>query len=510
MSDLTDDLLSIVRSAGIVFAGTVLGRGFGFVGHILIANALLPTRFGTVGLAFTVVSMIGTVALVGIPKAVPRRMSESARDSQGVVASAYSVAVPLGATSATFVYLFPETVATAFGSPEVAGVLRPFSLYLLCYPVAMVAIAGLRGNEQSLRATVVRDIVSPALPVGLFLVVATLGYPYLGAVAYYVLIQSLIAVLGTVVLVRGFDDPFGDLRSRLTEVPDLVSFAWPLALSANLILLMNNLDILMLGYFGGPESVGYYKTVQPLGRLAMLPLTSFTFLYLPVVTRYYEVGEIDFLGDVFTATTKWVSLLAFPLVLTFALFPESVIRLFYRPEYLPAAAALGVYTVGIFSRVFVGPNGAMVKAIDKTRVDLISAAAGVLVNVVLNVLLIPEFGIVGAALATGVGFLVYNLTEVGVVYREIGVHPFSLNTVKPLLVTAAVALVVRQGLQSDAVGIVGLAVFGAGIGALELFALVGTRSIDRQDDILLLRLLDRVGVDPDVLPAPIRPERNEK
>lgn len=510
MSDVADELVSLVRGAGIMFAGTVVGRAFGFVGHVLLANALLPTRFGTVGLGMTIVSVLGAVVVFGTSSAVPRRMSEHNIDPRAVVLSAYVVAVPLGVTTASVVFVFPQKVATLFGSPDAASVLRLLSVYLVCFPAAQVAVGGLRGDEQSGRTTLVRDVIAPVVPVGVFVIADRVGYPFVGAVTYYVSIQALTALLGGALLVRRYGVPVGRLREMLSELPELVSFAWPLALSSNLLLLMNNLDVLMIGSIIGVQSVGFYKTVQPLGQLVLIPLTSFNFLYLPIVTRYYERGEIGLTRSLFTATTKWVSILTFPLVLTIVLFPEAIIRLFYRPEYLPAAAALSVYTLGVFARVFVGPNGTMVEVIGQTRIDLLSAVFGVVINAVLNALLIPRFGIVGAALATSTGFLAYNLTEVAYVYSATGIHPFSSSIMKPILVSGVVGLFVRQLLVSGSLGLVELAVFGGGIGIVQIFALFVTRSIDEEDRLLLIGVLDRLGVDFDSLPGFLRARLGER
>jgi len=406
--------------------------------------------------------------------------------------------------------VFPETVAGVFGSPQVSRLLVPFAIYLICYPIAMVSVSGLRGSEMSTETTIIRDVVAPAVAIGVFLLMAELGRPLLGAIAYYVSIQILISVPALYLLFRQIERPLEGMATAPGQMRDLLSFSWPLAISANLILVMNNFDILMIGFFLGSEQAGLYKVVQPLGKLVMLPLQSFTFLYLPIVTRYFEAGDTDFLREAFTATTKWISLLTFPIVLLLSLYSRSIIQVFYRPQYLPAAAALVVYAMGTFFRAFVGPNGAMIKAIDQTRVDLVSSVAGVLTNIVLNVVLIPRFGISGAALATGVGYLVYNLTEVGVVYYMIGVHPFSFATVKPLVVTGLVALAVRNSLVPDRVGLVVLPFLGVGLLTVELISVVATRALDRRDRLLLVHVLEQFDLDPNRLPAVLNVAENEK
>ncbi|WP_254279308.1 flippase [Haloarcula marina] len=493
MSDVASEMAEIIRSAGIVFIGKISGKGSKFIAQILIANALLPEEFGILGLAFTVVSIIGTIALMGIPKAVPRQMSAEDQDPQKVLTAGFFISIVLGTVASAAVFLFPTTVAGIFATPDIANLLRPFALYLLCFPLAQISISGLRGYKESKTATLAREIIGPIVPVFIFVAIDAAGYPLIGAVIYYIAIQFLVGIVATVFIIRHFKTPFRQSGVRFSDIKDLISFGWPLAISANLILLMTNLDVLMIGYFLGPEPVGHYKIAQPLGQLVLLPLTAFAFLYLPIVTQYYDAGQMDFLGEVFSATTKWISLCTFPVVLVLALFPESIILSFYRAEYLPGAAALAVYSVGMFSRVFVGPNGAMVEAIGRTRIDLISAILGVFANIILNVVLIPPYGIVGAAVATGIGFFVYNLSEVVAIYYLIGVHPFSFNTLKPMLLTTVLAIIIRRFVFVDRIEFFGLIVAGILISLIELIAIVLTRSISDQDMVLYNHVIRRLG-----------------
>jgi O-antigen/teichoic acid export membrane protein len=302
-------------------------------------------------------------------------------------------------------------------------------------------------------------------------------------------------VLGTGILLRRFGIPLKKLNDIINISKSLVSFGWPLALSSNIMLLMNNIDILMISSLTSVQSAGLYKVFRPIGRLVLLPLISFNFLYLPIVTKYYDRGEHEAAGQIFATTSKWISLITFPLAITIVLFSKSILQIAYVSEYLTAATAFSVYTLGVLTRVLVGPNREMVEAIGRTRVDLLSASVGLIANVSLNSILIPQFSIVGAAVATGLGFVVYNVVETGYVYYKTGVQPLSLDTLKPIVVTATVGGLVRQFILEGTVGLLELIVFGLAITLVELIALVGTRSIDDRDMFLLRRVADQMNVD---------------
>jgi O-antigen/teichoic acid export membrane protein len=264
--------------------------------------------------------------------------------------------------------------------------------------------------------------------------------------------------------------------------------------SVSLTVLLTRLDILMLGVYVESASVGYYRSIQPLRQISTFAAGSFGFLFLPLATRYYETDDFDGLGQLYRTSTKWIASLSLPFVLVFALFPGDVIRVFFGSQYLPASLALSILIGGLYFRALVGLDTDLLNAISRTRIELGCAVVGVVVNIVLNVLLIPRFGITGAAVATVSGFFIYNVCEVAMIYRAVGTHPFGINNVKPLVPTvlggAAIATVIDTQL-----GFVGLVAVGIVFSILHLGSLIGTRSLDENDAMLIENLEGKLGLD---------------
>jgi O-antigen/teichoic acid export membrane protein len=254
-------------------------------------------------------------------------------------------------------------------------------------------------------------------------------------------------------------------------------------------MLLSTLDVLMIGVFATSSEVGFYRAIQPLRQSTTFVLSAFSFAFLPLATRRFSDGQLDSLEQLFTTSTKWVVTATLPLVLLFVCYAESVVELLFGAAYAQAAPALAVLTAGLFFRALTGLDGDLIKAIDRPRVELWTAAVGVGVNVVVNLWAIPRFGIVGAAIGTAVGYGVYNALELIVIYRAVGVHPFSKATTGIVFITVLVALVVRL-VTGSGVGVVTLVVAGGAIGlsAVGSLLLVGDLSAA---EIQALRQLER-------------------
>jgi O-antigen/teichoic acid export membrane protein len=432
---------------------------------------------------------------LGIPKGVTRLISskDSEREQYDILRSGYLIAFGGAVVLTSVVYTFRTELASLMRNPDLTPLITAFLPLILLFPISRVSIAALRAQQKSLQMALTKNIVPRASAIIVFLGYASVQRPFDGAIAYWLVVPLASALLALAFLYHNLSA--AAFRARLPDVDvarELWSFSWPLAIGASLILLMSNLDVLMIGYFLQSNDVGFYRSVQPLRQITHFVLQSFVFLFLPLATTFYSRGEHDQLRRLYTTASKWVAVLTLPFVLVFSLFAGDVVRVFFGIEYLPGAPALSILTAGLFFNALVGPNGAMIQALNQSKLEMYAAIVGVVVNIVLNVVLIPQFGIVGAAVATVVGYVMFNIVEVSAIYWISGAHPFSLNTLKPLTLTTVVGVGIARVMSPLSLDL--LALIGIGILFLivQAIAVVATRSLEESDAFIYQQALDRI------------------
>jgi len=481
VSSLIESLDDLVRSAGVVFAGSIVGRVLALLGEALVVRALPPATYGAVVLAFTVAAAVATLAQLGVPDGVTRLMAAAdGEDAAGRVAVAGVLLTTLGGVAAAaVVWAGRVSVASAMGERRVAGLVVLFLPYLVLFPVSRVVVGILRSRKRTKLAVLARNLVARvgalvAFGLGLWLVVYWLAAPAL------LLVVAVVAAIA------------GGRRGALTGfVPEtatvrrLWQFSWPLALSSTVFLFLANMDVLLVGYFLESSSVGHYRAVQPLRQVTTFVAGSFTFLFLPIATEYVADDRFGDLDDLYKVSTKWIASATLPAVLVFTLFAPAVVLALFGAAYLPGAPALAVLTAGLYARALTGLNGDVVKAIDRPRIELFAATAAVVVNLALDLVLIPSYGIVGAAVGTAVGYLLYNLLEVAAVYWAGGSHPFDVDTVKPLVPTTGLAVALRVVLGAAGPSFIALVAVGAVLLAVQPLSVLMTRSLAPEDRVFL-------------------------
>ncbi|WP_175454500.1 flippase [Halopelagius longus] len=495
MSKTQGSLTKLLKSAGIVFVSTVVARGLALGAEVFIIRSLSPDVFGTIAVAYTVALVLGRLSLFGVPAGVTRFISdESSEEEQWtVVKHGLLIVAPLTVTASLVLIVFPASFGELMNSEGIKQYLTVFALFVVAFPISRVIIAVLRARGETLYAGLSKDLLSRAGGIVLFAGLASVGITEVGAVAYWVSLP-IISMVSSVYLLNRRLSVSGVLKSTIdwSSLRDLWSFSWPLAFSSSLLLFFSNMDVLMIEYFLASEAVGYYRSIQPLRQVTGFVLSSFTFLYLPLATQYFSNGDFDTLAEFYKVTTKWITALTLPLVLVFSVFAADIVKVFFGPAYLPVSEVLSVLVGGLFFNVLVGPNGATAKAIDRPRIELVSAAVGFVVNLGLNIILIPRYGIMGAAVATVAGFVTYNTMEITFIRRSIGCLPFSANQLKPLAPTVGAALLLKW-FFGGSVGFAGLIAIGMFLSAFHLVSMLVTRSIDENDIDLVRRLEENLG-----------------
>lgn len=183
----------------------------------------------------------------------------------------------------------------------------------------------------------------------------------------------------------------------------LLNNSWPLAFSAILVSIYMNIDQLMIESYLGPKPLGIYTTVVQLaGSWYFIPVAIVTSVFPAIMNarrddpQRYE-KRMQNMYDIMV----WISL---SLAIATTIFSPIAYRIFYKPEFWSGAHVLSVHVwAGIF--VFLGSaSGQFLIAEGYTKMSMWRTAAGAVINIVLNIFWIPEYGIMGAAFATLIAY----------------------------------------------------------------------------------------------------------
>lgn len=426
---------TIAKGAGIFFIGMILAKFFSYLFRILVARGLGAEAYGIVSLAMVVYSVGAVIALFGLPTAIERYVSFHRKKNElaqlkGIIVSSVQISLPVSIILALAVYLFSEKLAIIFGNGAMAPIFAIFGLIIPFYCIINIFAAVARAFENITYPVYVQNVIAQFLILVFSAVAIYLGYGVIG-VAYSYLLAFIFAATIMFVLVES--KIFSILNVKLKSVlakKKIILYSWPLVLAALFSLIIGWTDTVMLGIFKSEYVVGLYNTALPTAGLLLIVPSAIISLVLPVLSRLLAKNKHNEIKNTIKTTTKWVFYVNFPLALLMIFFPQQILRILFGQEFTIAFLPLSILAIGFFANSMTLPLMKVIDLFEKTKYHLLNNAIVVIVNIVLNYILIPKYGMVGAAIASAVSFLILALFVIFQAGRLQKTNYFSTNFLK--------------------------------------------------------------------------------
>lgn len=499
---LSDSLKKIGRGTGIAMVGMLVVLVFGFIIRLIVARYGSEADYGIYSLVLVVFSFATIFAGLGLYQGATRciayfRGTGEVAKVSGTIAVSLQLATAAGIIIAVAIFFSAEAIAVnIFHAPDLALALRIFAIAIPFSTLINVIVAIFRGFDRMEPQACFQYILFNVLFLFFVLAVALLALPFRAFFYAYLTAIVLTFIALAAYTTKKLRRPIisFDRRANISVRKELLLFSLPLLGTAMLSMTILWGDTLMLGYFKVPEVVGLYNAASPLARFIYLPMAVMLLIYTPVSTGLYSQNLMAELRRNYTILTKWVVSLTLPIFLVLCLFPEAVLNLFFGSSYIAAAPALRILLLGFIINNFFGPREGILIALGQSKFLLWSNSAVVALNVVLNIVLIPPLGMVGAAIASAVAFILASIIHTTKVYLLCGAQPFSRNLLKPVVVSVVLVFLFQLIVGGLTVTwwmlpllfILYYAIYGA--------AVVLTRSFDQEDIAVLLEMEKRSGI----------------
>ena len=240
------------------------------------------------------------------------------------------------------------------------------------------------------------------------------------------------------------------------------------------------IDTIMLSRMRGPAEVGIYTAAyNPLLALVFIPMMYSNAIF-PVLSQYF-VDKKEQLLPAYERSFKYMLILGLPISLGTIIFAKNIIHLFYGTGYEASILALQILAGFLFLRFLNIVSGTTLSAINQQKSRVFAQGLTALVNVVLNLLFIPKWGLIGAGIATLVTEVVFFFLYLYYIVRYGLKIRFIATSIRPVVAAVAMALVVMNFDHLWTGAIIGTAVYMA------LLLLLG--AFDAEDKRLLKKIV---------------------
>lgn len=436
-------LKKLLTGGGVLFFGLVAELGISFLAKAVIARFLGAVDYGAVSLGVTTLGLLSTLTLLGLHTGVSRYLPrfDDAADRRGILLSAATVSIPIATATGLGIAILATPISTVlFTDPTVAPIIRIFALAIPFAALMKLCVGVIRGLQKTVPRVVVQNITPPVTRFTAVMVAVVLGTGAIGVATAYAVAYVVAATVGVYYVITRSELFASVAPTHMRR--ELLSFSAPLIVSAAMAFILTDLDTFMLGYFSSTRDVGIYNVVYPIAQLLTIGLTSFSFLLMPIISELDSKKENERMLQMYQIVTKWIFMGTLPVFMVIAVFPEMTIVITFGREYVDGALALSLLSVAYFSHAIAGPNADVLTSLGHTRLIMWDNIVIGVINTILNIILIPNYGFLGAGTATAISYLALNAIYLIQLYQQTGIHPFSASLIRPGVVAVILTAVV--------------------------------------------------------------------
>lgn len=453
----------IVKGAGIFAIGAVVARLTGFLLRITIARGLGKSPYGLFSLGLSFLSLASVFSVLGLRSGVKRYVSmfrgkENWEGVKGTLISSLKISIPVALILAFVLFNTSSWVSTEiFHNRAFTPVLKVFSVSLPIAVFGHILASGLLGFRRMDYRIYSRTggYLSRLALAGIAIL---WGYGIV-VVSTSVILSAAVSSLIALYLLQKKLFPFiGSDRKDPFLGKELLSYSLPLMVAALLITLLGKIDTMMLGFLKNVAKVGLYNAALPTAIL--VPIGGLAGLFFPIISELYGRDEEEAIKILSNFTTKWFFLIALPLTVVLVFFSGPILMILFGREYVAASLSLKILALGFLVSYLFVTSRRLVEMVGKTKVILVANSTAAGTDIFLNYLLIPPFGIEGAAMATAISLSVGSLLAGVFTLKAVGFHPFSRNHLKVISACLGATLAFLLPLQ----------VFVSGFSAIQFFA----------------------------------------
>lgn len=445
------DVITLAKGAGVSFVGSFAAAVGGFAFTLVAARGLGSHQFGVLTLGITIAELLGLLAVLGLRRGVIRYVAlyrsagDPARERGTVLLASLLIGVTATLAGAAL-FAFADRIGSYFpGQTQLGPLLRllAVSVPLSAFTIAFMGVTD--GQKKMQYRVLVSNIVRPGLLILISVVLLLLGWRLWGVAAAYVASSAIAAGLAFFFVRSYFVGVSQNRVAPRYESGELLSFSLPLFLLNVVNQFSGRLEIYLLGLLQASEAAGIFNVASRTALLGKMAQGALVSIFAPMIADLHHRGRKKELEHLLQVATKWSVVSNIPMLMLTILFAQPILAIF-GSAFEAGATTLIILAFAQFISVAVGPVGVTLTMAGWPAINLVNSVGVLILNLALDVWLIPRLGLVGAAFGSGIALSAINLLRAAEVYRFVGVSSYSRRLMKPLIAAVGAAVVV-WGLQ---------------------------------------------------------------
>lgn len=413
----------------IVFHNKTLGiidRGIAQVSIVLsvlvFSKILSKEQFGLYGLAMSIFLFL-TIFESFFQTATTKFCATNNKDTFKKIISSllYLKIISIG-VAIILMLIVKDKIIEFYKQPFLENILFWFPFLFVVYAIRSHFTSVIKAR-QDIKGLLVQDIIFSSLYIGLILTfVQSISNTEQIFIIFF--IANLVTLVYLIVRYPDFLDITNGLLKPIAK--KIFDYGKYTVLAGLGLIMYQNIDILMLGHLGAIEDVGVYKLGRISAVLIMVLSQGILLTLMPQISNLQEQKKSSEIKKLYYKNIKLMLYIFVPFFFISLLFVKPLFYFFFQDKYLDAEVVFIIFSFSGIIRSFSNPQGALLTGVGLVKYDSYQMWGCALLNVLLNLILIPKYNHVGAAFATILALIF------GVLLKEYFIRRYYFTNMKSL------------------------------------------------------------------------------
>ena len=425
---------TILNEAFLSFSGMSLGSVFRYIFSIIMARFLGAQMLGLYSLGNAITRIAEIFALMGLDNGVLRFVSRDTEDKANVDQSIYS-SLKVGIISSLLIsivlFVSAERIVNDILNEDLflITVIKIFAISLPFSVLTLISSFATQAFKVLKYKIFVNQIVNP-----LTLLIAFIASYYLLGINLSILLPTVISSIIGLIFILKFLTSFSKISlNKIIKTnidKDILRFSIPLMFVSAIGIIMHWIDIIMLGILSNATEVGMYHPIERTAGLVRMILFAFAGIFAPIFSEHYFKKNQDGMRESYQSSSKYILTFSLPIFIFLFIFSEQMLLVF--GSEFQNYFALKVLLLGIFIQTIFGLGSSTLTMSGYTMFNLLNVSIALVLNIISNLILIPLYGLSGAALATSFALIVLSFLRYTENLILMNLNLFSPKLIKPI------------------------------------------------------------------------------
>jgi len=496
----------LAKSSFFVIVSMILSKIFLYLYRIIIAKHYGPEIYGFFALSVMLLGWFRVASTLGMKQGLLRQISlfrgkNQEKRIQHLFNISFFVLICTSLLAGFLLFFFSEFIAVnIFSNTKLTSFLKIFGFVVPLAVLGEAFLSALRAYEKIAWFSFISNVLGNLIKLGALVLLIIFGVNSSSVPISYLFGAFSIFVVAYLVCkftLKGLFKPKKEkiiTKKSKTELKEMFSYAGPLIFYDFISLIFYWIDSFMVGIFEPVEQVGFYNAAVPIALLLYLPTSFFGQLFFPLVAKEFSKGNLKVVKQLSQQVGKWIFMIVLPLFILFMVFPGAVINLLFGEEYLVATTALRFLSVGTLFAATFALSRELLFIKGKSKLLLSDMVFAAILNITLNAILVPNWGISGAGFATMISMIVLNFLFFVQTYKHLTIIPLRRRIFRIALMTTLTTLLLLSVKSLHEINLSFLILCGIFFVATYILLILTTKCLDKNDIYVLKSAFKRLKI----------------